>query len=311
MPATASVTERPSTPTPSTTEPPTSAAPATPAQSPATPKESAPEKQQPTPATTDRAASENVSSETKTETTAAESQASTAPSDTPAPDLESLIENADPKTLAKLARNPKLAGHIGTLAQRQARVEAQRILAEQQARAQQEQLQKLAESDPYAYVQEQKRIQQEQLATANQKAAVYSELDSVLHGAFYQMPEAARNKIAGRSYTEGTEAEQRLKYLTDYGEAMRAFGIEEAEARFAERLKAEKAKWEKDEVPALRKQVLTETNGAEPSPDTGSGAARNGTISQAEWDRNRKDRDWRTANWDAINKSVAAGIIRH
>ena len=45
------------------------------------------------------------------------------------------------------------------------------------------------------------------------------------------------------------------------------------EGQFAERLAVEKAKWTKEELPALRKQVLSELNGGEPSLDRDSGQA--------------------------------------
>ncbi len=234
---------------------------------------------------------------------AASDDAAAPATETPHPDdIWTQIAAADPDEIMR--RHPKLQGKFGRavqtqaekrLADERARLEAaltEQITARLAAEQEQARLRELRDSDPYAYVEAQK-AQEAQAAEQRQRqqAAIVQEyqrlqalkarLEQGAQPLVAKMPEAVLAKYASKTY-DGTPDQGYVAFLNeaipDSFEHIRAEayaqGAREAEARLRKELE-----------PAIRKQVLSETNGAETTPDTGGGGAGGGPMTQDEFNQ--------------------------
>lgn len=211
------------------------------------------------------------------------------------------LKDADPDELLK---HDAIAGRIGQVADKRAReLTAQQKLADdtrKQAdddRAEELRLRNLRQANPVAYANEMDRkdnvhdaLVEEASRQARLAADVTGELESYVKANFSK---ETYESLAGKSY-EGTYAQGVTAYI--------------AELTKAERTNL-RAQWEKDELPALRKKILSELNGGEPSIDASAGGTRagkkfnsnyeasvalqDGTITIQEYTRQAYQNGWR------------------
>lgn len=178
------------------------------------------------------------------------------------------LADADPEELLK---DDRIAGRIGQVADKRARelaAEAKKAddLRRQQEldRAEEMRLRNLRVENPIEYAAEMERrdattdaIREEARRQAALNADVTGELANYVRENF---PREVVNSLAGKTY-EGTYAQGVKQYFADLDKANR------------EHLRAQ---WEKEERPALRKQILTELNGGEPAIESSASESRPG-----------------------------------
>jgi hypothetical protein len=217
--------------------------------------------------------------------------------------LRELLDSTDSDRLLK---QPKLSGLLGDLAERRARakeVEIERKVTERQEQAR---LRTLRDEDPYAYAQEHKRkedeaAQAESDGAAHQRTLVTwaTDINNEIGALAQTLPREIVEKLSTKKY-EGTLGQGIRQYMSDIIDASKEAWTTEAHAKFT-----------KDILPTLRKEALAKVNGGvDDIPDTGSGASAAGALNHEEWQRNGKDRAWRTANKQRINDALANGRIR-
>lgn len=216
--------------------------------------------------------------------------------------LRELLESTDSDRLLK---QPKLSGLLGDLAEKRARakeIEIERKVTERQEQAR---LRKLRDEDPYAYAQEHKRREDEAAAaestTAEHQRTLVTwatDINNEIGALAQTLPRDIVEKLSTKKY-EGTLGQGIRAYMSDIIDASKEAWTAEAHAKFT-----------KDILPTLRKEALAKVNGTDESPDTGSGQAAGGALGQSEWQRNGKDRAWRTANKERINEALTRGAIQ-
>lgn len=221
-------------------------------------------------------ADQDIETETPT-SDVAEAHVEDAPAletDAPAPEpktytrWQDALADADPEELLK---DDRIAGRIGQVADKRAR----EIAAEQKRsddlrkqqdadRAETQRLRELRSDNPVAYANEMERrdastdaIREE----AGRQARMAGDITGAL-GKYVteNYPKAVVEALAGKTY-EGSYADGVAAYYADLDKANHAHL---------------RAKWEADERPALRKQILAELNGGEPSIDSSQGEPRSG-----------------------------------
>lgn len=159
-----------------------------------------------------------------------------------------------------LLRHPKLSGLVGDAADRlEKRRAAERAQAEEQAR-----LRKAVEDDDLVTLGEAKKkellpqIEQEPFQTAGQTIA-----KSVQTGLGKWLSEKAPGASVDGSKHDGKPFDEGIVgWVDDAAEAI-------VQHRLSKAVEAEIAK----RMPAIKKQILAEANGEEPSPEVGSGSA--------------------------------------
>lgn len=231
-------------------------------------------------------------------------------------DWEAILDTVDEKDLFS---HKKLAGKIGTLAERQAkkivdeaiaRDRAERAAAEQERldQAEKARMAQLRDTDPVAFAEESRKREEAEA----RKSATYSELVAIAQAEYNDLPDDLKAKFSGKNYPAGSAGVR--QFLKEARAEVAAFEAGQREqslrAEFDEKLEKEVAKRLKDERPAIRKEVLAELNGGRPAPDTGATAS-NGTglLTQEEFDRNRKVPGWVRANMDRVTKAMAEGRV--
>jgi len=178
------------------------------------------------------------------------------------------LKDADPEELLK---HDAIAGRIGQVADKRAR----ELAAEQKRaddtrrqveadRAETTRLRELRADNPIAYSNEMERrdavadtMAEEVRRQTALGADVQLELQKYVTANY---PREVIDSLAGKSY-EGTLAQGVAQYYADLDKANHTHL---------------RAKWEADERPALRKQILAELNGGEPSIDPSAGGVRAG-----------------------------------
>lgn len=218
--------------------------------------------------------------------------------ETSAPDWRTAIDSVDPKELLK---HSKIAGILGDLAQRRAREERQKWDAELRTREEDARLRALRDHDPAQYVEEEKRLEQERAQVTQSQAAIYKDFDDSLSEMYFQLPKKDQEELAGKSFGDGFAGRRAAlrEFATRLARAEATTELSEASAR-------DRAKWEKEREAAIRKELLAELNGKEPTPDTGGGTSAPGALTAEEFERNRGDATWRRANKDRINTLLAS-----
>ncbi len=178
------------------------------------------------------------------------------------------LKDADPEELLK---DDRIAGRIGQVADKRAREIAAQQKATDDARKQVEadraettRLRELRSENPMAYASEMERrdatsdaIHEEARRQAALGGDITGELETYVKANY---PKEVYESLAGKTYP-GTLAQGVAAYYGELDKANRAH------------LRAE---WERTERPALRKQILSELNGGEPSIDSSSGGTRAG-----------------------------------
>lgn len=211
----------------------------------------------------------------------AKAEATTQQKATEPSDWRTGLDAADPEELRK---HPKVAGIAGRLAESLAKKEAEKlreqieaevtakVQADLDAKAEEDRLRKLKEEDPLGYLDEVDRKQAEKDA-AEAKAREEAEKESKLKestrgeaGAVVsrfqsKLPVEVQKQLSGKLY-EGTWDQGYEAYLQDVVDLTMAH--REAEL---------KQKWEREELPNLKRRVLAEVNGDEPSPEVNDGKA--------------------------------------
>lgn len=217
--------------------------------------------------------------------------------------LQAILESTDSDRLLK---QPKLSGLLGDLAEKRARakeIEIERKVTERQEQAR---LRKLRDEDPYEYAAEHKRKEDE----AKQAESAGAEHQRTLA----VWAEDINNEIGALAQTLPREIVERLstkKYEGTLGQGIRAYMVDIIEGSKEAWTAQAQEKFKKDLLPTLRKEALAALNGgASDSPDTGGGSAPAGALGHDEWQRNGKDRIWRTANKARINEALTNGRIR-
>ena len=211
------------------------------------------------------------------------------------------LKDADPEELLKL---DAIAGRIGQVADKRAReLAAQQKLADdtrRQAeadRAEETRLRNLRSENPVAYGTEMERrdastdaIREEARRQSAMGADITGELEKYVAANYTkEVYEALANKSYSGTYAQGVTA-----YIDELNKAERA---------------SLRAQWEKDELPALRKKILTELNGGEAPIDASAGGSRAGKnynsnleassalmageITIAEYTRQHRAKGWR------------------
>lgn len=236
------------------------------------------------------------------------------------------IGEVDPEELSK--KHPKLAGKIGDLAAKQAEKKAaelkanlereitERISREMQEKTKREQQaleDELAETDPLGLAELKKKqkamraaeeaakTQGEQLQSILQKTeeGLWKKADKEIFDVLYgELPQDMQLKLSAKEY-QGNVTAARLSYLRDL-----------IDLNVNARLQAERAKWEKDAMPALKKQALSEERDTTPSPSlsSGTGTSSNAPMTADEFKRNKQDPAWMRANMPRINKALSEGF---
>jgi len=166
----------------------------------------------------------------------------------------------------ELLQDDRIAGRIGQVADKRAREIAAKQKADDDLRRQQDadraeeaRLRALRQDNPVAYASEMERRD----ATADaikEEAARQARMASDVGQSLAEYVKANYSKetyesLAGKTY-EGTYAQGITAYIDELNKAERS---------------ALRAQWEKDELPKLRKVLLTELNGGEPPIDASTG----------------------------------------
>lgn len=196
------------------------------------------------------------------------------------PDLNALLDKADPATLRK---HPRLAGIIGEQAKREAnRLAEQRaaeLLREQQERwraeqSRQEVLAKARNGDYYAIGEQAARqaLQADQEGAVTQftkraEAQTYQRFQSVLEEWATEQPAEVNEAAAERM----GELEPGTPWETGFRKWLDAYV--QVRAEHLSKQPETKQRAERDVTPAVRARVLAEMNGKEPTADSGSGRA--------------------------------------
>lgn len=200
------------------------------------------------------------------------------------------ISTLDPDEL--LTKHPKLRdtfeGRAGRLAQQRAEQianaqlaqERQRMWVQMQQEQQRARLAELRESDPYAYVEEQKRheaqgqsAQQLQAAHAQAAMAAIAAYDqNVTYRLIEDLPADATAELARKQYANGYEG--RLQFAKD----VRDLHAKTVVDRTTAELRSDyDRRWSEREA-ALRKELLGQEAENEGDVDTGGGSAAGGTV---------------------------------
>ncbi len=178
------------------------------------------------------------------------------------------LKDADPEELLK---HDVIAGRIGQVADKRARelAAAQKRTDDQRAqveadRAENLRLRNLRTENPIAYANEMDRrdaVSDTMAEEIRRQAAVGADVQLELQKyVTANYPKEVVDSLAGKAY-EGTLAQGVAQYYADLDKANHTH---------------QRAEWEKVERPALRKQILAELNGGEPSIDASAGGARAG-----------------------------------
>lgn len=174
--------------------------------------------------------------------------------------LQEALADADPD---ELLRDPRIEGRIGQVADKRARD----LARQQRADAEAERLRTLRKTDPLGYVNEVdrqeseadqavERTRSEQQLAERMLAPLNDHLQKTL-------PKEALSQLAGKQYSGSTHGEALMAYVDDI-----------VSVRLEHEVSAARKKWEAEDRPALRKQVLAELNGGEDaSPEPVSNGA--------------------------------------
>jgi len=231
------------------------------------------------------------------------------------PDLNALLDKADPATLRK---HPRLAGIIGEQAKREAnRLAEQRaaeLLREQQERWRAEQsrqdvLAKARNGDYYSIGEQAARqaLQADQEGAVTQftkraEAQTYQRFQSVLEEWATEQPTEVNEAAAERM----GELEPGTPWETGFRKWLDAYV--QVRAEHLSKQPETKQRAERDVTPAVRARVLAEMNGKEPTADSGSGRAqRVRTITDD--DIARMDLDEYMSVWDVENGRPKKGVV--
>jgi len=205
-------------------------------------------------------------------TAATEPAASDAPTGAEAeapeiPEWKAKLDAGDADLLKDLLRHPKIAGHVGTLADRLAQQKRDADAAAAKAAL----LDEAAQADPDNPLSQERLSQRQAELQAAQQAqtriAAFSAAQEGVQEFVTSLPADVKAEIAklapeGKAYGEPGDLKSALNaYMADVV----------AGAVAAEVAKA-KAAWEKDTLPGLRKEIQAELLGKEPSPDLGVGS---------------------------------------
>lgn len=231
------------------------------------------------------------------------------------PDLNALLDKADPATLRK---HPRLAGIIGEQANREANrlaeTRAAEMLREQQERWKAEQsrqdvLSKARSGDYYSIGEQAARqaLQADQDGAVNQftkraEAQTYQRFQSVLEEWATEQPTEVNEAAAERmgELEPGTPWESGFRKWLDAYVQVRAEHLSKQPET--------KQRAERDVTPAVRARVLAEMNGKEPTADSGSGRAqRVRTITDD--DIARMELDEYMSVWDVEKGRPKKGVV--
>jgi hypothetical protein len=178
-----------------------------------------------------------------------------------APDWRELVERIDPK---ELLQHPRIGGIVGSRLEAERRRAAQEAEAHVQARQQDEQLERLRREDPTAYAEEVGRRRDESARQGQVLSGIHARIATWAS----TLPPEVQQRVSGKTYP-GSYEDGVLAYTREVADLLTEHRVAEAVAR-------ERKQWEKDVRAAIRKEVLAEVNGGEPSPDTAGGGAPNG-----------------------------------
>jgi hypothetical protein len=197
------------------------------------------------------------------------------------PDLNALLDAADPATLRALRKNSRLMGVLGEQGRRDTEARARELASqmvqdqyqrERAERSRQEVLAKARSGDYYAIGEQAARdaLQQDQQASVDQftrraESQTYQKVQSALEEWASTQPEEVNQRAAERmgELPEGTPWEQGFRKWLDAYVQVRA---EHLAAQPETRQRAER-----ELTPAVKARVLAEMNGKEPTADSGSG----------------------------------------
>lgn len=231
------------------------------------------------------------------------------------PDLNALLDKADPATLRK---HPRLLGIIGEQAKREAakiaETRAAEMVAEREERWRAEQarqalLAKARQGDYYAIGEEAAReaLKRDQDGAVDQftrqaEAKTYQKVQATLEDWASAQPEEVNEAAAERmgALDPGTTWETGFrKWLDAYVQVRAEHLAKQPET---------KQRAERDVTPAVRARVLAEMNGKEPTADSGSGKPqRVRTITDD--DINRMDLDEWMSVWDVEKGQPKKGVV--
>jgi len=231
------------------------------------------------------------------------------------PDLNTLLDKADPATLRK---HPRLAGIIGEQAKREAtRLAEQRadeLVREREERwkaerSRQEVLAKARNGDYYAIGEQAARqaLEQDQQGAVQQftrraEAQTYQKVQATLEEWATEQPTEVNEAAAERmgELEPGTPWEQGFrKWLDAYVQVRAEHLMRNPDAQ---------KRAERDVTPAVRARVLADMNGKEPTADSGSGRPqRVRTITDDDIARMSLE-DYMTV-WDVENGRPKKGVV--
>jgi hypothetical protein len=231
------------------------------------------------------------------------------------PDLNALLDKADPATLRK---HPRLAGIIGEQAKREAtRLAEQRadeLVREREERwraerSRQEVLAKARNGDYYAIGEQaaKQALQQDQEGAVNQftrraEAQTYQKVQATLEEWATEQPAEVNEAAAERmgALDAGTPWEQGFRKWLD--------AYVQVRAEHLMRNPDTQKRAERDVTPAVRARVLAEMNGKEPTADSGSGRPqRVRTITDD--DISRMELDEYMSVWDVEKGRPKKGVV--
>jgi hypothetical protein len=223
---------------------------------------------------------------------------SPSPSQTPTLDDDTFwrrLDEVDPDEVIRRSR--RLAGKVGSEADRLADKRLQQRQVEETRRKAIEDRRRLRDEDPLGYVEREKQEE----AEAERLQAMWGEVDAALvNNLWKKLPEAVQSKLGNKTYA-GSPAESRVAFIEDVLETL-------AEMRSTEAVRKAEADWNsklkqarKDATEAGRLDALADAN-ADDSPDTGGGVPAAGALTWGEYQRHRGDAAWRKANSTRIEQ---------
>lgn len=230
------------------------------------------------------------------------------------------LANIDPKKI--LAHN-KMAGIVGSKADELARKREQDNEARRQAEwaaKEQERLRQLRKDAPIEYIDE---IEKQEAAAEQQKIAD-RQTDMLLWAQFQKLPQEIQTEFSGKQFPTRQDyldavtdrladlrAEAKTPTLLETERARWKTEQEQSIKDLSAKEKAARERWETEQREAIRKELLGQTVGSEPSPDAGAGNAPNrGALTDDEWQLNKKNPTWKLANVKRIQDAMNANRLR-
>lgn len=208
---------------------------------------------------------------------------------------------ADTVDPAELLSHNRIAGIVGSMVQRLVTVQSEQTERERVAKERLEERRRLRREDPVRFAE----LDEAEENAAASIAESQKEADAAIFAFQSSLPEEVQAKLRGKVYP-GTRQQGLQAYMNDVAILMADHLSDQKVEKF-------KQDWEKERLPVVQKDALSQVNGAQgagPQVTTG-GTAGSGEITQDIFDENRGVPGWIRQNKKAIHDAMVAGRITY